>query len=298
LFQTFFLKTISYVKMKKKTLLFPLAAIAGYLLLSSYSTGIGGMSPSYDYTGSQGATCANCHGGASSTTSASFSFVDKATSLPVTNGKYTPGKTYTVTLKGVNTGSLVKFGYQAEPVTAAMAAAGTLTVTQSSQQVSTMNGGRKLIESTTRLTASSASNLAASFDWIAPIAGTGTVTFYGVVNAVNGTGGQGGDAVSPSTNSVLTENTASIESVNGLATIQLYPNPATDIINLRLEGVQVGGYLATVYNLSGQQVAATEFGVVNMKSIQQINTANLPSGLYQLVVASEGWNKVISFVKN
>lgn len=282
--------------MKKRVLLFSLSALAGYFMLSSYSNGIGGQNPNNDYTGYNNTTCANCHGGSSTTTTASFSLVDKATSQPVTNYMYTPGKVYTVTLKGVNSGSLYRFGFQAEPLTSTGTAAGTLTATASNHHVVTMNGGRMLIENTSRITAT-ATNLAATFDWTAPASGTGPVTFYGEINATNGNG-TNGDAPSPGTTMALVENTAGIETVNNNATINIFPNPTIDNINVSLEGLQSGNYTLAVYSLNGQQVVAKNILVNGAKTCYQLHTAELTTGMYQLVLSADGWHKAISFLKN
>lgn len=284
--------------MKKKTLLLPIIAGLGYILLTSEAGGFGGLNPANDYTGSQTQTCGNCHQGSSTTTTATFSLVDKVTSQPVTNNKYTPGKTYIVTLNGVNSGSLIKYGYQAEALNSSMISVGTLTVTQSSQHLANMNGNRQLIESTARLTGTSASTLNGIFDWTAPSSGTGTVTFYGVVNAVNGTGGTGGDACSPSATLSLAENTSSVEFINAHTTISLYPNPTDNILNVSLDGAKQGNYSVRILNLNCQEIVSKPFTVTNNKSTLQINVADVAVGLYQVVVASEGWNKAISFVKN
>ena len=281
--------------MKKKLLLFPLVAGLTCLALSSYKNGAA-YSAGADCTGySGGATCAQCHNPtSSSSTTATFSMIDKVTALPVTNGMYTPGKVYTVTLKGVNTGTLSGFGFQAEPVTSSGTSAGTLTA-GTYQRISTVSG-RNIIEQSTRIT-STPSNLATSFDWTAPVAGTGVVTFYGVINATNGNNSSG-DAPSPYVTMALAENTAGIESINNAATFMIYPNPTTDNINLKMEGVPAGNYTANVFNLSGELVALSSFTVSNTNNTKQINTSSLPTGLYQLVIASNGCNKVISFVKN
>ena len=74
-----------------------------------------------------------------------------------------------------------------------------------------------------------------------------------------------------------------VESVNVncmVSTIEIYPNPATDFINVK--GMQTGKNTVRVINVTGQVVAeeVTEVGQ------QQVNIAKLASGTYQVQVAN------------
>lgn len=202
--------------------------------LSSYDYGIGGDSPSNNYTGSPTSigTCANCHNSSTPmTTTAEIVLRVKSTNIPVINGKYTPGETYTVTIAGLNSAGLTAFGFQTMPLDANNATPGTLFATQPNTTVRNMNGGRKLVEQTDIL-GGSLPTLTASFDWTAPAAGAGTVTFYGVINAVNGQDNSGGDKCSnPASAMFLENNPSGILAVSAIPQPPtVYPNPATKIL--------------------------------------------------------------------
>ncbi len=283
-------------QMKKKHLLFPLALGFAYVVLSSFANGIAGTGPSNDYTGAvSSTTCASCHGGSSTTTTASFTLTDKATNQVVTDGKYTPGNTYVVTFKGVNSGTLAKFGFQAMALTSTNANAGTITATNAATAIRTMNSSRKLIEQTSILTGT-ASNLSVDFDWTAPAAGTGAVTFHGVVNAVNGANGDNGDKCSPHTTATFAELATGIQELNSNAVVTVFPNPAQQKVTINLEKAASANYQVAIFNLSGQQVMTQQIAAQQNSLSFDINSLSV--GMYQVVITAGNWTKVVSLVKN
>lgn len=282
--------------MKRRFLQFSGLMAVVALSLSSYKYGIGGNNGNSNYTGAPGSlgTCGNCHGGSSTTTTATITMKEKVSGQAVTNGKYTPGMAYTVTITGSNSGSLSKYGFQVMPLNAAGSTPGTLTATQASTVVRTMNAGKMLVEQTDMLTGTSATNMASSFDWTAPAAGAGTVTFYGIVNAVNGNNSDNGDKCSPSASAAFTENNPTSVgnlSGNGLD-LSLYPNPAQNIVYLR--NIHAAGNVQVV-NMSGAVVARQE--VSGQSAEEMISVSQLPDGLYFVTYTSSGHKVVLPFEK-
>jgi len=207
--------------MKKRILLFTLIAGLGYLAFSSYSTGPG--TNAYDCTGADAATgsgnptgCSTGGGGCHSTTAtagiALTLEIDSAgvmvSSTPGT-GHYTPGYTYTIKITGVNntTSTLPKWGFQvaATKGTVAMSAAsisnaGTLQSTGLPTNVHYVAATgtpssfyANVVEHDARLspltgTGGTGTVYTESFTWTAPVAGTGAVSLWGALNAVNNNG--------------------------------------------------------------------------------------------------------------
>ncbi len=158
------------------------------LYLSSYSSG-----PTVfkgDMTGSPLSTrgCAGdgCHGGGS---------YDPVTALAVLDARgravtqYRAGESYTVRISVATTGEPGAYGYQLAALgDADTLDAGSFGVPPADFQL-TPYGGRTYLEHARRIEADTV-----SVPWTAPATGADTVRFYAIANAVNGTGGKGGDA--------------------------------------------------------------------------------------------------------
>jgi hypothetical protein len=117
------------------------------------------------YTGSpgDGKNCTECHGGTATTISGWIT-----SNIPAEG--YLPGQTYQITATNNNTGS-GKYGFEISPQSASGTLLGTLTAGANNQLV----GNNKYV---THVSASTSINTW-TFNWTAPAAGTGNVTFYG-----------------------------------------------------------------------------------------------------------------------
>ncbi len=190
--------------MNKKYLLLPAALIALYVSLASYSSGPA-SAISYDGTGARASTAGcNCHGSAA-TSSTSVTITLDSAGTPVT--RYVAGQYYTITITGTQTSSslsLPKFGFQLSAVFASgsgsSSATNAGTLATSGLPTGCANrtmGSYHLIEHTTRLNPVSGTGGAGTIyretiGWVAPSSGGGPVKLFGVINAINNSGG--GDA--------------------------------------------------------------------------------------------------------
>lgn len=146
---------------------------------------------------SGGLTCSQCHGGGNYGTGITVT-VKNSQGNPVTS--YIGGATYTVEYQATNSiGSPFGFGFQSVALTSSNANGGNFSATSTpNSHIITLNT-RKYAEHS-----GVSSTGFFSFTWQAPAAGTGTVKFYSVANAVNG-GGSSGDQSSASVQTTLTE---------------------------------------------------------------------------------------------
>lgn len=145
------------------------------------------------YTGSpnenNSRTCASqnggCHGGTGTT------FQSDMISIDIPDCGYIPGETYTVTLT-VSSAGRSEFGFSVSPQFNGGATAGTMIASNGTQ----INGNGRYLTHTAAGTAESAPNTRVwTFDWIAPPAGSGNVTFYAAFNASNNNNGSSGDLI-------------------------------------------------------------------------------------------------------
>ncbi len=177
----------------KKSILIILSVITCLAVIlwpetSAHSNGSGAPT---GYTGSpndfSGRTCSaggGCHnGGATAQTGWVTSTVPAC--------GYAPGQTYSVTVSVTSTGR-TKFGFSASPQTAGGTTAGTL-ISAAGMQI---NGAGRYITHTSAGTAQTSTNSRTwTFQWTAPAAGTGTVTFYAAMNATNSSNSSAGDMI-------------------------------------------------------------------------------------------------------
>jgi len=136
--------------------------------------------------GDGGNNCSGCHGGLA--VSNQVGWINS--NIPGTG--YIPGDTYTITISGTHTG-VSKFGFECVVEDALANSVGTLVATDVVK--TQLIGNSKYIAHTTAGLTPVGSTNTWSFDWIAPITGTGTVTFFVALNAANGNGGFGGDKI-------------------------------------------------------------------------------------------------------
>lgn len=148
----------------KKTNYLTFAIIASVVLLTGFAAFYPSGAPA-GYSGSpgDGSDCSSCHGTAA-TTAAGWITSD----IPAAG--YTAGQAYTITATN-NMGGSGKYGYEISPQNVAGTLLGTLTAGTNSKLV---GSGKYITHST-----SSSTIKTWTFTWTAPLAGTGSVTFYG-----------------------------------------------------------------------------------------------------------------------
>jgi hypothetical protein len=220
------------------------------------------------------ANCTGCHSGTatSATTQASIT-----STIPAAG--YTPGATYTITAN-VNFTGRSKFGFQVSPQNAAGTLLGTLINTSTQTK---LVGAAKYVTHTTAGN-SGANTKSWTFDWTAPAAGTGAVTFYGSFMASNGDGGTSGDIIY-TTSYAVTEAVAS-----GISEVEANTNALT-VINLK-NALQIS------YNAQSVATASVELYTLNGTLVSTTSFEQQNAGAVNLNVdVKEGLNTGIYIVK-
>jgi Secretion system C-terminal sorting domain/Reeler domain len=190
---------------------------------------------------------------------------------------YTPGTKYTITATAKSSANRNTFGFQLSPQTSTGALVGTMTVT--SQQTKLTGGGKYLTHTFSGITGSGGVK-SWSFDWTAPAAGTGDVTFYGAFNHANGNGGTTGDSIFKTTY-VIKEKVVQGVSNNSLASLgfSVFPNPASDYLFLA-NNHSVKFDRLRVYDLSGKLIYELEDS--NFETQVKFDLSNFAKGMYFL----------------
>ena len=196
--------------MKQTIVLVIFGGLLAYLL-SSYATGAASNGQG-NLTGARGSSGCSCH---NSTTSLGTTVELDSAGVLVTT--YHPGIAYRVKIKGVNNSThtnLVGFGFQVSTVK--VTGAGTTTATQAGtwgtlppSTHTTTTGSCSVVEQSAALiepgTGAVGTVYVDSFPWTAPVAGTGSIKIYGVLNAVNDDGSSSRDYAQAATAVTITE---------------------------------------------------------------------------------------------
>lgn len=181
-----------------------------------------------------------------------------------------------------------KFGFQASCVSGASKVnAGTLAAIAGSNTV-VRTGSINVIEHSTPLSISS-TTYRTIFEWTAPPKGTGDVTFYVMVNAVNGTGTASGDQPSVGMTKVINEKPAASITENQISQeFEIFPNPCSNVVNIKSNHTHALIY--TIYDALGKEIT----GGMNQNLI---DVATLQNGFYLIKIQNEQYQKLIPFVK-
>lgn len=282
--------------MKQKILLFTGSIVFLFLTLSGYKNGPG-AAQQQDFSGrTPGETCfkAGCHAGGPGTTSCELEIRRKdwgPNSMPV-NG-YIAGKQYIVTIWGQNT--LTKFGFQVCAVVDG-ANAGTFSALPSGTQQSNTSSGIKVVEHSAPLDKVN-DTFKVSFEWTAP-ATTSTITFHGILNAVDGDNSTAGDKPSGTVKVDLLNFTSIGNIADSDFNIVAYPNPLTgNVLNLDLENVPAGNYTLDVYDVKGSRVHTKIIATNGGNTASYVDAEKWDAGIYFLQLSSPDVRKVITVSK-
>lgn len=229
-------------------------------------------------TGAPGeSTCASCHSGGN------YSSLIGISGLPDT---VLPNTTYNLTF--TTTSNCVRSGFQMTCLTAANAQCGTFTA-GSGTSVTTVSSRQYIRQSQVRILSNSATTWA--FTWRSPATLTGsTFTFYYATLLANGNGNTAGDNVSTGSRVVRFKTTTNSEDLHNAIALSVYPNPATESINIEL--TDVSNATMTLTDINGRIVMVKDLNETNTK----VNVANLARGIYnmQVVAGAKSTSRKIS----
>jgi hypothetical protein len=241
-----------------------LLVTAGLILFVFLLAGFGGddlkhssgADPGYTNSPGDGKNCTHCMGG---------------TALPVTDWitsdvpgtGYIPGNTYTITVTATGTGNK---GFEVSPQDLTGNLIGTLTAGIGNQLV----GSGKYV---THTHASSANPKTWTFQWTAPSAGAGDVTFYGSVAV--------GKLNTKTTTMTVSQSTVGI-SENAQPGFILFPNPAHQQINVSFSLETPSKIRLDLLSVNGERIINLVEESFPAGHISRTFTINQPAGFYFL----------------
>ena len=301
--------------MKNKILVLNILGVFIILIMCSYNSGP--ASHGYDCTGAETGLqnpkgCKNCHGSLASSTTQITLELD---SVGIPTSHYTGGMTYAIKLIGTNNSSvkLPDFGFQmacikgssalVTPVNAGSWIAPFPLNTHHSNP-SAGNYVTSIVEHSTPIFASTGGGVTGStytrtFNWTAPVSGSGTVSFWAVLNLTNANGkDDAGDKWN--TNQLIVPEwpiSTEVSNLNEKMEINLFPNPAEDHFNLNLRNLKSGIYTLSVYDLSGRMIENRSLHIGTESFNSEIDISAWHQGAYKLAIKNDKFMKVVSMLK-
>lgn len=275
---------LKFIIMKKILLSFIVVAVisASYQLFTeqgqyeAYANETGSTG-GYSSSMGDGQSCFYCHTGSTPNTGGGSAII---VSTGLTNG-YVPGQTYTINVVITNTAS-TKIGFETSvEETTNDTKAGTILVTDASRTKLT-NNNNAITHQLAGTAAISGAN-SWQFDWVAPVAGTGEVTFYAGFNASNANFHPLGDLIYTTSYTVQEDVSSSINTIFNNEMISVFPNPFNNIIKINSSEVV---NKIELYSVDGKLV----YYSINENDI---NTSQLSSGVYFIHVSTED-NKFVN----
>lgn len=262
------------ISMRKKLLsltlgITALSIIWGSVYNKAYTDPTGSPNARTGSPGDGGNTCAisGCHTGIQVSTR------DGLITSNIPQEGYTPGTKYTITATAKSSANRNTFGFQISPQSPAGALLGTITITNSTQTQVT-GAGKYVTHKQAGITGSNGTKTW-SFDWTAPVAGTGNVTFYGSFNYANSNGLASGDSIIKTTYTVSEKLIASVNN-EGLSKygISFFPNPVSSYLkiqntnNIKIDRLEI-------YDMSGKLVFKS-----SAEELQNIDLKDINAGVY------------------
>ena len=98
-------------------------------------------------------------------------------------------------------------------------------------------------------------------------------------------------------NSFTYSQVIAIKNSSQLVSLELFPNPASDLIQVQVPCTQSGEANIRITDASGKQVYVKSFQLNGGVNALSIPVAGLPGGIYYLSKESKDGKQVISFVK-
>ena len=222
--------------------------------------------------GDNGANCTSCHSGTPNT-------VDGWIESDIPETGYVPGEIYTITVTGTHTG-VNKFGFEATAEDSENNKTGTFSITNSTE--TKLTNGNHAVTHKSGGTTPSGNSKSWSFDWTAPEAGTGDVSFYAAFNAANGNGSTSGDVIYLSNYMVTEDLGTGVDEITA-DSFSVYPVPFSNKITINSEN-KISEI--TLYNSAGTIVKS--LNVSNSNNKPELNTSDLKAGVY--IVSVKGTN--------
>lgn len=84
--------------------------------------------------------------------------------------------------------------------------------------------------------------------------------------------------------------------VNPMTATRVYPNPATDMLNVEVNASQASELSISIYNIMGQNVMNQNVSITTGMNTRAVNISELNSGIYFVTVRANGFENTMKFI--
>jgi len=197
-----------------------------------------------------------------------------------------PGTTYSISVVVRNNNGLAqRNGFQAVILDSNNNNIGDITTTGGNPATETAADGREYVEHRPAIDFAN-NEVNWTFDWTAPEGNVGEeVTLYVASIVGNGANGNNNDLSINDNFTATIDNEVSTTDLNGVAKIDVFPNPAKEYFTLQMEGPASETVNVRLMSATGQLVFSQTD--LSLASTTEISVADLPGGIYFLQLNSE-----------
>ena len=282
----------------KKSFLFIVAIGTAFLIIISSPSNVhsnisGAPAGRTGSPGDNGATCnsSGCHSGSPVVVN------NDIISSDVPASGYVPGATYNFDVTVAQTG-INRYGFQISPQNAAGDLQGAMIVTNATETKLISSG--KYITHRQAGVAGTGNSRTWTFQWTAPIGVTiNEVTFYGAINAANGTGSATGDRIITTQYTVPRDQDVGIFEPSNPLSLGIFPNPLTegpltlDFVLQQKESVNV-----QLFGIDGSFAGELYTSALNPgRQKITVNTGAISGGIYLVVLQAGAQTSVARIIK-
>lgn len=264
------------MKLKKFTLIYFLFGVLVVGTIMSFSS-----NPPNGRTGAPGdGACTDCHApGNPLGLDGEFSLTGFPTLVA-------PGQTYTISVVvRNNNGMAQRNGFQAVMLDESNNNIGDFTTSGGNPTTETDGSGREYVEHRPAIDFAN-NEVNWTFDWTAPDGNVGEeVTLYVGSIVGNGAGGNSNDLYIQDNFTATIDESVATDNLEGIAKVDVFPNPAKDFFTLQLEGPSSEKVDIRLLSATGQLVYTQSD--LSLSSNTEIPVANLAGGIYFLQINSE-----------
>ena len=86
------------------------------------------------------------------------------------------------------------------------------------------------------------------------------------------------------------------DAINPMTAVRVYPNPATDVLNIEVNASQSSAMSINVFNIMGQKVMESNVNINTGMNTPSISTADFASGIYFVTVKANGFENTMKFI--
>ncbi|MCD6068429.1 MAG: hypothetical protein K0S33_3255 [Bacteroidetes bacterium] len=220
-----------------------------------------------------GSNCRACHSGAAPPTA-------NLISSDIPEEGYTPGTTYNISAT-ISSPISNKFGFEISPQNITGQLKGTLIATEPTR-TQLLSAG-KYITHKAAGNAGTANSNTWTFQWIAPAAGSGELTFYGAFVSANSNNNSLGDAVFLSTLSVVeNEGAVSLTEKRTTEGLYMFPIPCSDLLTIKIPSGMDKIESITIISTNGAEKKKLQ--KLTGQEVLTIDMSDLASGTYTALI--------------